>query len=454
MNGKRKINFTIFGGTGDLTFRKLIPALYHLYLRYRLDKEAKIVVVGRKNYTKETYCAEAKKWIKKNSRFQFEEGLYHAFCECIQYYQMDFTKEEEFKAFCDMMNKQDIETHLIYYAVAPQFFEVISDGLAGLRQQGEIKIVLEKPFGSTLENARKLNEQLEKRFRSNQIYRIDHYLGKEMIQNIQTIRFANPLFKDGWNRNYIEKVEIIASEELGVESRGAYYDHSGALQDMVQNHLFQILSIVAMEKAKDEEDVASEQLKLLNSIRKISQDEIEKTMILGQYDGYLTEANIAANSTTETFAKLCLYIDNERWQDVPFFVVTGKKMKERTMEVVLTFKNDKKEWANNVLRIKIQPQEGIQFRFNIKRPGNTEEVIFTEMDFCKTCVDHYRLNTPEAYEWLIEACIQSKTALFSKWSQIEKSWEIINHLKSLYREKKLPVVVYQQGSESPMDLKR
>ncbi len=446
MTGKVKVNFTIFGGTGDLAFRKLIPALYHLFLRYRLDAKTRIIIVGRRSYTKQEYCLEARKWTQDSSRYQFKEELYKEFCDHVLYYQMDFTKQEEFSGFCEFLNAEEIQSHIFYYAVAPEFFGLISDGLSSLSHKEKVKIIIEKPFGSTLEEAKEVNKKLEECFLPENIYRIDHYLGKEMIQSIQAIRFANPIFKRAWNRDFISKVEIIAAEDLGIGSRGFYYDKTGALKDMVQNHLFQILSIVAMDRSQDDQDIYDEQIKVLKRLKKVDETEIEKVMVLGQYEGYTDEDKVDKNSTTETFAKLCLYIENERWKDVPFYVTTGKKMKTKEMEVVLTFKVEENMGYPNELRIKIQPQEGVYFKFNIKRPGSSEEIIPTEMEFCQTCINRYRLNTPEAYERLLDACIQSEQALFSKWEQIELSWRVVDHLKKLYDKKSLPLIKYPQGS--------
>ncbi len=449
MNGIVNRAFTIFGGTGDLTFRKLIPALYHLYLRHQLDHQTKIVIIGRRDYTQEIYCDQAKSWVQESLRFQFKEEEYKNFCSHIHYFKMDFTKIEHYERLNNFYHNHNIKEHIFYYAVAPEYFDVLSTGIMGMENTKEAKIVIEKPFGSNLEEAKKLNECLERNFKLENIYRIDHYLGKEMIRSIQTIRFTNPIFSTAWNKEYIEKVEIFALEEIGVESRGSYYDLSGALKDMVQNHLFQILSIVAMEKPEDDKDIQKCQLDVLKSLRPVEKIDIQKSMILGQYKGYHEEKNVAANSKTETFASLTVYIDNKRWEGVPFFITTGKKLRKKGMEVVLTFKKENQGIASNILKIKIQPQEGVSFQFNIKKPGDSEEIIQTEMDFCQNCIDRFRINTPEAYERLLAACFHSEQTWFSKWDQIEKSWLYINQLKEEYIKKELPLYSYEQGSDGP-----
>lgn len=449
MSGKIKDQFTIFGGTGDLAFRKLIPALYHLFLRYRLDAKTRIVVIGRKNFTTQEYCEEVKPKVQEATRYQFKEELYKEFCEHIVYYQMDFTKEEDFVGLCQFLSQEEIQSHIFYYAVAPEFFEGISKGLMNLKNRNNIKILIEKPFGKNLADGKKLNQKLEEAFGEENIYRIDHYLGKEMVRSIQTIRFDNPIFKDTWNHHYIEKVEIVAKEDGGIGTRGTYYDQTGALKDMVQNHLLQILSIIAMEKSASDETIYLQQAQVFKELRVVLQKDISKTMMLGQYEGYLDEHGVDSCSDTETYAQLCIYVDNERWKDVPFIITTGKMLDKKEMEVILTFKREKETVGANQLRVKIQPLEGVSLKFNIKQPGTSNEVISTEMDFCQNCIARYRLNTPEAYERLLDACIQSSKTMFTRWEEIEASWEYVHCLHQLYKKEKLPLVLYPQGSSGP-----
>ena len=306
-------------------------------------------------------------------------------------------------------------------------------------------------FGKDLASARELNAQLEAFFAPDQIYHIDHYLGKEMVRNIQTIRFMNPIFANIWNHDYIENIQISAMEEVGVETRGSYYDQSGALKDMVQNHLFQILSIVAMEPMRDNsrEEMHRCQLDALKHLRKVSALKLEDTLILAQYDGYLKEKDVAADSKTETYAALRLFIDNERWQGTPFYLRTGKKLDRREMEIIITFKRPLPTADPNILIIKIQPTEGVYVRFNIKKPGNSEEIVPASMDFCQSCQEINRINTPEAYERLLMAVALGDASWFSQWDQIETSWEYVDQLKQRAVNEFLPIHVYQPGSEGP-----
>ncbi|MEG0959004.1 MAG: glucose-6-phosphate dehydrogenase, partial [Erysipelotrichaceae bacterium] len=282
------------------------------------------------------------------------------------------------------------------------------------------------------------------------IYRIDHYLGKEMIRNIQTIRFTNPIFSNIWNHEFIESIQISAFEDIGVENRGDYYDQSGALKDMVQNHLLQILSIIAMEQPSNNEDAMhEEQLKVLRSMRSLNNISIKDTMVMGQYDGYQSEPKVAKDSKTETYVGLRLFIDNERWQDMPFYIRSGKKLNKREMEVAIVFKQHYAQAQPNVLVIKIQPMEGIYLQFNIKKPGNSNEIMKVNMDFCQSCLEVNRINTPDAYERLLLACIKKEPYWFSKWDQIELSWDYMERLHQLYLEEGNKIYSYPPGSAGP-----
>lgn len=447
-------NITIFGGTGDLTFRKLLPALYTMYNTGKLPQSSRIVIIGRRDYDSSSYRASANEWVKKFSRLPYSEDTFASFSERVHYFQMDLTKPEDYRRLDVFFSGDVIDSHLFYLAVAPKFFSVIADGLKTVEGACQGKVIIEKPFGENLEAAKKLNEELEKHFGPEQIYRIDHYLGKEMVRNIQAIRFTNPIFTDIWNSRYIESVQISALEDVGVETRGGYYDASGALKDMVQNHLFQILSIVAMEQPEvfNSTHMHTEQVKVLNSLRPADQTDIEETLVLGQYEGYREEPLVASGSNTETFAGLRLHIDNERWKGTPFYIRTGKKTGTRQMEVSIVFRRSMPEVEPNVLIIKIQPTEGVYLQFNIKRPGDTDDIIPTKMDFCQNCNLIHQLNTPEAYERLLTACINGERSWFSQWDQIEISWNYIEKLKTRFTEKGLPVYPYAQGAHGPKEV--
>ena len=443
--------FTIFGGTGDLTFRKLLPALYNRAAADNFPGNHRVLIIGRRDYDSAKYREIARGWVQKFARLPYREETFSAFAEQIEYFKMDFTEPAAYGALDEYYAAHGSGPHIFYLAVAPRFFGVIAEGLAGVSGADEGKVILEKPFGETLDDARAVSKRLEDAFTAERIYRIDHYLGKEMIRNIQTIRFANPIFADAWDARRVEYIQISALENVGVETRGGYYDGSGALRDMVQNHLFQILSILAMERPADftPESMHSEQLRVLRALRLPAPDEIGDALVLGQYDGYRQEPAVAPDSETETYAALRLFVDNDRWRGTPFYIRTGKKIARREMEVAVVFRAPSPEIERDVLIIKIQPTEGVYLRFNIKRPGNFEDMIPAKMDFCQSCSLENRVNTPEAYERLLTACMQGERAWFSQWDQIETSWRFIESLRAMYGKR--PVYPYEPDGEGPRE---
>lgn len=440
---------TIFGGTGDLTFRKLLPALYNIEASKDKELCARIVVVGRRDYTSQTYREAARAWVEKFARLRFKEDTYETFARRIIYLRMDFTDESSYEDLHRFYKEIKARNHIFYFAVAPRFFSTIVSGLKRVDGAGEGKVVIEKPFGENLPAAVSLNKTMETFFKPEHIYRIDHYLGKEMVRNIQIIRFANPIFSHVWDAEHIECIQISAMEEVGVETRGGYYDHSGALKDMVQNHLLQILTIVAMEQPKSlaVEDMHKEQIKVLRALR-IPED-ISDSMVLGQYKGYREEPAVNGNSTTETYAALRLLVDNHRWRGMPFYVRTGKKLGKREMQVAVVFKSPIEGVEPDILNIKIQPTEGVYLQFNIKTPGETEELTQAKMDFCQNCNLVNRMNTPEAYERLLGACMRGERSWFSQWDQVEISWRYVDEAREQYRRKGLLVYEYEQGTSGP-----
>ena len=444
-----KLTLTIFGGTGDLTYRKLLPAMYNLFIKNQLPEEFLITPIGRRDYTDADYQGIIEPWISEFAQVKVKDEQLQAFFQHIHYFRMDFTDKAQYQLLDQYYAAYPSKNHVVYYAVAPDFFEGITDGVSTMKNMHEPKIVLEKPFGASLELAKFLSKKLETLFGSDHIYRIDHYLGKEMVRNILTIRDANLLFKNVWNKDNIDHVQISALEEVGVETRGNYYDHAGALKDMVQNHLLQIMSIVAVDDPTG--NMNEQQLTVLKQLRPVNELKIQDTLLLGQYEGYREELHVDPASTTETFAGLKLFIDNERWQGVPFYIRTGKKMARREIEVKITFKRQREDVEPNVLVIKIQPTEGVYLEFNIKTPGE-DSITKAQMDFCQNCNLIFKLNTPEAYERMLHACMISDNSWFTKWEMIEYSWEYIDALKQMYSDADLPVYPYPQGSVEPKEL--
>jgi glucose-6-phosphate 1-dehydrogenase len=441
------LNLTIFGGTGDLTFRKLIPALYMMSRTGVLGADSRVLIIGRRPYTSPRYRLEAEAWVRKFARLKFEEASWQRFAGQVVYYQMDFTQPAAYPELGRFLAQDQIQEHICYFAVAPRFFGVITTGLEQIPGLERSKIILEKPFGENLPQARELNAQLEKFVGKDGIYRIDHYLGKEMVRNMQTIRFANQVFKNVWNHEAVAAVEISALEDVGVETRGDYYDASGALKDMVQNHLFQVMTMLAMEEPEEftAAGIHRAQLQVLKEL----QCPRAEDLVLGQYAGYREEPKVDPHSNTETYACLKLLVQNQRWQDTPFYIRTGKKTGVRETEVSVIFKRLRHDIEPNVLRILIQPTEGVDFRFNIKQPGESEAIVPAEMNFCQSCNVEFHRNTPEAYERLLGACMKGDQAWFSQWDQIEASWAFVEKLKQVAATAKIPVHEYPAGSRGP-----
>lgn len=442
---QKKINFIIFGGTGDLTYRKLMPALYNLYCSNN-DKEINIIAIGRREYDQSNYLEIIKKWIKKYSRIKYNDNNFIEFSKTIKYQKLDFTNIDEYQILSDYTSVNQISENIFYFAVAPRFFDIISKGISKIKSDKLTKLIIEKPFGETLEEAKKLNSNLENWFGKENIFHIDHYLGKEMIQNLLTVRFANPIFAGIWNNEYIECINIIASEEEGVGTRAGYYDQSGALKDMVQNHLMQIMSIVAMEEFDHENEIKSKQIEVLKKIKKIDEENVENHVVLGQYEGYKKEENIDENSSTETLAFCKMYIDNKRWENVPFYILTGKAMQNRELNVIITFKQINEE-KPNVLTFKIQPLEGVSLSFNVKDSSKKKENLNIDMDFYQETIPSYQINTPEAYERLIISSIDNDHSWFANWDQIETSWNYIDLLKENYIKKELDLLIYKKDND-------
>lgn len=433
--------FTIFGATGDLTTKKLIPALYNLYFEEQMPKNFMVICIGRKTYPEGAFVDEI--FSKLNGQYE-NWGMFKTH---IQYFKMDLSNYEEysdFKAYIDAIPIQNYGDKIFYLATAPRFFPIIAKALIDhqLIKKDELreKIVFEKPFGENLESAKAYNKLLLETIDESQVYRIDHYLGKEMLQNILIVRFSNKIFENVWNSENIESVKIYALEEETVKQRGGYYDSSGALKDMVQNHLFQTMALVAMEPPQGLDDrlVKDEKIKVFDRIKVC--DEI----IYGQYAGYLDEKDIPKDSKTETFVGLKLHVDSARWKDTPFYLVTGKKMRQKKAGIVITFKNanyffEKGQPQKNKLTIEIFPREGIIIQFNGKAPGLQAYTMPMKLDYCHMC--NFVGNSPEAYEKLISDVIHDDASLFTRWDEIESTWRIIDQL--IESKKNEPLVIYE-----------
>lgn len=468
--------FIIFGGTGDLTNRKLMPAVYNLIKDGLLPEHFAVLAVGRKDKTQEGYKEEIKNSIIKYSRNEFHDEIWQKMAQLVTYFKMDFTDPGQYRTLSDFLESYEMKfqtngNRIFYLAVAPEFFETIIHGIHEsnlVRPAADFsRVVIEKPFGKDLLTARSLNQKILQVFPEKSIYRIDHYLGKEMIQNILVLRFCNFIFESVWNNKYIDHVQITLSETLGVESRGAYYEKSGAMRDMVQNHILQILSLIAMEPPVNlkMDSIRNEKLKVLEAMEEISDEFLEKNVIFGQYGsgeqegilvpGYREEKNVDPASETETFVALKLHIDNFRWAGTPFYIRTGKRLAKQSGEIVIQFKEmpgvlyykDVYEQTPNLLCIKFQPGNGVRFSFNTKDFSVHNGIVATQMETGGNTPGQG--NTPEAYERLIYDIIRGDGTLFSRWDEVEAAWTVADKLIQYREQKKSSFPNYQAGTMGP-----
>lgn len=467
----------IFGGTGDLAHRKLMPALYNLFLDGFLCNQLCIVGIGRSEYTDESYRQYIEEGIKEFSRRNDNpNGNWQSFSPHITYLRLDLSNDKAYQAIADLVKKQNeawsAEANVVYYmAVAPQLAPTICQKLhaAGLTEDiDKSRMVFEKPFGHNLQSARELDILLGQMFDEKQIYRIDHYLGKETVQNILAFRFANALFEPVWNKHYIDHIQITAAETVSVEGRGSYYEQAGALRDMVQNHILQLLCMIAMEPpvSFEADEIRNKKVDVLNAIRKIDKVQVHNMAVRGQYGAgwmqgekikaYREEPNVNPKSPVETFAAIKFFVDNWRWKDVPFYVRTGKCLNEKATLITIQFKPAPhyafpkaagETWRPNRLMINIQPEMDIRLRFQAKRTGPSMNLQPVDMVF-----NYEETEQPEAYETLLLDIIEGDATLFMRADQVEAAWEIITPILEVWQSKP-PVDFpnYSPGSWGPED---
>ena len=467
--------YVIFGASGDLTRRKLIPSIYSLFVQQLLPEKFALLGVARTAYTDEQFRENMKSALQEFKEIDDDTQI-DSFLDKIHYQSIEYDDASSYVLFKSRLEKLQKEEEIggntvFYLSVPPALYGTIPDQLAaaGLNKQnkGWKRLVIEKPFGYDLESALKLKEQLLKNWKEDQLYRIDHYLGKETVQNLFITRFSNGIFEPLWNRNYIHHVEITSAESIGIEKRGGYYESSGALRDMVQNHLLQLTGMVAMEppSSLQADAIRYEILKVFQSLRPIKKEEIKTCAIRGQYlestikkkkvPGYRDEEDVSPTSTTETFAALKFYIDNWRWGGVPFYVRTGKRLPTRVTEVVIHFKqtphflfSKKCITPGNLLIIRIQPDEGILIKFGMKKPGEGYNVETVNMDFHYSDLSEQRI--PPAYERLINDTIIGDTTLFARTEELIEAWKFLTPvIESWKNDPDIPLYGYPAGTWGP-----
>ena len=469
----------IFGATGDLTHRKLIPALYNIAADGELPPAVAVVGFARRPKTDDEFREELEEATRKFSRQTVRDEIWNGFGRSLYYHQSEFGDEDGYKKLAQRLDQLDKESgtrgnRLFYFAASPDQFETIvlnlkKAGLNKAREGSWARVILEKPFGTDLKSARHLNRVVQSAFLEDQTYRIDHFLGKETAQNILVLRFANAIFEPLWNTRYIDHVQITAAETLGVENRAGYYEGAGALRDMVQNHLLQLLCLVAMEPPTDlgADSIRDEKVKVVRALRRFEKDEIARHVVRGQYAtgaingkavvAYREEEKVDPKSQTETFVALRLLVDDWRWADVPIYVRVGKRLPKSGTEISVHFKPAPQVLFNreadapdqNVLVIRIQPDEGISLRMQAKVPGTSFRIEPVKMDF------HYGTSfgkaSPEAYERLLLDAMSGDATLFARRDEVEQAWAFIDTIEEAWAEKENspPLFPYPAGSWGP-----
>jgi glucose-6-phosphate 1-dehydrogenase len=471
----------VFGATGDLTHRKLVPALYSIAADGELPPTLKVVGFARREKDDATFRSELEAANRKHSRATHDDALWSTFSESIHYHCSEFQDVEGYRALGKRLDAIDKErgtgNRLFYVASAPEFFDDILENLraSGLNKAPDgswARVVVEKPFGTDLSSAQKLNSIVSKTFAERDTFRIDHYLGKETAQNIMVLRFANAIFEPLWNNRYIDSVQITCAENLGMEGgRGGYFDKSGALRDMVQNHLLQLLSLMAMEPPTDlsADGVRDEKVKVIRSLRPINMADVAESVVRGQYiegsvdgkavPGYREEDRVNPESMTESYVALKIHVDTWRWEGVPFYVRMGKQLPKKATEISVHFRFPPSVLFNNipmqgdvrgnVLVMRIQPDEGISLRMLSKIPGAALRMEPVKMDFSYST--SFGKASPEAYERLLLDAIAGDATLFARRDEVEHAWKFIDHIENAWHNNPTPppMTTYPAGTWGP-----
>ena len=469
----------IFGATGDLARRKLLPALYNLAHEGALPERFHLIGVSRKEKENEDYRAECEEAIRRFSRRKPDEDVLTGLLENVKYVPGTFDEDSVYKELGETLDGFEKAAgeklnRAFYLSTSPAFFPVIVEklGASGLSQHdgAHVRLIIEKPFGTTLEEARELNREVLSIFDETQVYRIDHYLGKETVQNLMAFRFANGMFEPLWNRNFIDSVQITAAEDLGIGTRADYYDQAGALRDLIQNHMLQLLCHVAMEPPVNftAEEVRNEKVKVLQAVPQPTAADVPKMAVRAQYTkghaggedvpGYLEEEGVPPDSITETYAALRLEVDNWRWAGVPFYLRTGKRLARKVTEIAVTLKpvphlafsqDGSLGVQPNQLVLTLQPNEGVSLRLGAKIPGTRMIIRPVNMEFLYGTA--FLSQSPEAYERLITDAMRGDATLFTRNDEVEAQWLICDPIVSSWSETPGPLATYEAGSQGPAE---
>ena len=470
--------FVIFGATGNLSRNKLMPALYHLEEAGRLPDGLMILGFGRREWSDEQWRAEVKKMVEPKAREGIKGDIFERFCARLHYFQGNLNEAESYQGLkAHLADHKHFPANLVFYmAIRPAEFGLVSQHLAehgfNKMEHGWSRLVIEKPFGYDLESAQILERRLHQNFSEDQLFRIDHYLGKGMVQNVLVFRFANLMMEPLWNRNYIDHVQITHAEAQGIDRRAEYYDGAGALRDMLQSHLLQMLTLVAMEPpaALDSESLRDEKVKVLKSIRPIPPSAVHAHAFRAQYShgmlgdekvsAYLEEEGVAAHSTTETYAALKLYIDNWRWRNVPFYIRTGKRMAANTSMICIRFKHPPQQLFRqtqveqlkpNWMVLGIQPQECLRVEIQTKVPGLEMKVGTSSLDASSCSISRMQL---DAYEGLLLDVIEGDHSLFLRYDEVRWAWQVVDPILKVWSMERDFIHTYPAGSWGPAEAMR
>ncbi|MGG4448027.1 glucose-6-phosphate dehydrogenase [Brevibacillus porteri] len=467
------MTFVLFGATGDLAKRKIFPALFNLYVDQKLPAAFSIIGVGRRAWSGDEFQESVRQSVHEFSRrAQIASHELDIFLSACRYAEVDVMEPRAYETLHDLVLQREQElqipqNRMFYLSVAPQYFEGIATNVkvSGLGSTtGWKRLIIEKPFGHDLQSAEELNEKLGKAFLEEEIYRIDHYLGKPMVQNLEALEFANPVFQALWNNQYIANVQITANETVGVEDRAGYYEPAGALRDMLQNHMLQMLMIIAMQLPKriTSAHIREEKRKVMAAVRPMKKEEVRTHVIRGQYSaghiqgtpvaGYRDEPGVDPVSMTETYIATRVWIDDPFWQGVPFYIRTGKRLQEKSTRIVIEFKNPHEKLyqeqnettSPNLLIISVNPNEGIALQVNSKNPTNSGKIEPVTVDFSAGTKD-----VPEAYELLLFDALRGDSTYFAHWDEVRLSWEWVTPILEAFAENLVPLFTYEAGSFGP-----